>query len=206
MRTLLLLISISALLACAGSAQAATSKTHRAPTCAVEGSVTVALNPQARVYVRSQRGDSDQHQLIGCLLRSGQRVQLDSWFSCGCSRGDESAPQVWLRGRIVAINRFGCPPDPILGGCAGSARTVSLRTGETLRRADTGTAVAALVLGPRGSFAYVSSGEVVVKSDGTGETVVLDAGPGVDHDSLAIAGARVYWTRSGAPQTALLTP
>jgi hypothetical protein len=168
--------------------------------------VTVALNPQARVYVRSQRGDADQHLLIGCLLRSGQSVQLDSWFSCGCSRGDESAPQVWLRGRIVALNRYSCPPDPVLGSCVGAARTVSLRTGEPLRRANTRTSVAALVLGPRGSFAYVSSGGAVVKSDATGESVVLDAGAGIDPDSLAVAGARVYWTRSDAPQTALLTP
>jgi len=168
--------------------------------------VTVVQNAQARVYVRSQRGDADQHLLIGCLLRSGQSVQLDSWFSCGCSRGDESAPQVWLRARIVALNRFSCPPDPLLGGCVGSARTVSLRTGETLRRANSGTAIATLVQGPRGAFAYVASGGVVVKSAQPGETVVLVAAPGVDPYSLASAGSRVYWLRGGTPQTALLTP
>jgi hypothetical protein len=197
---------VPALLACAGSAQAATSASQRAPACAAKGSVTVAANPLARVYVRARRGDADQHVLVGCLLHSGQRVELDSWSSCGCSRGDESAPQVWLRQRIVAVNRYSCPPDPTLGDCVGEARTVSLRTGETLRRAISGTSVAALVLGPRGSFAYVSAAGAVVKSDATGETVVLDAGPGIDPGSLAVAGARVYWLRGGAAQTALLAP
>lgn len=196
----------SAVLVGAAGAPAATARPRRAPSCAVKGSVTVALNPLARVYVRAERGDSDQHVLVGCLLRSGQRVRLESWFSSGLSRGDEAAPQVWLRERIVAVNRYSCPPDPSLGDCGGSARTVSLRTGETLRRASTGSSVAALVLGPRGAFAYVSSGGAVVKSDAAGETVVLDAGPGAEPGSLAIAGARVYWLRAGAPQTALLAP
>jgi hypothetical protein len=208
MRTTLLLLCACCLpLASAVPASAARPGSGPASApCAAKGSKTVALNPLARVYVRAQRGDADQHVLVGCLLHSGQRVQLDSWFSCGCSRGDESAPQVWLRERIVAVNRYGCAPDPLAGGCTGSARTVSLRTGETLRRASTGTSVAALVQGPRGSFAYVSSGGAVVKSDATGETVVLDAGPGVEPQSLAAAAARVYWLRAGAPQSALLTP
>jgi hypothetical protein len=205
MRSLLLLTSMLFLLAGAGSAHADTFTAQRAPACAVKGSTTVAQNEQARVYERSQRGDEDQHVLVGCLLRSGQRVQLGSWFSCGCSRGDESAPQVWLRARIVAINRFSCPPYPTLDPCVGSARTVSLRTGETLRRAGTGSSLAALVLGPRGAFAYVSSAGGVVKSDADGQ-IVLDTGPGVDAGSLAAAGPRVYWLRGGAPQTALLSP
>jgi hypothetical protein len=206
-RVLPLLIAAAALLTGAGSAQAAKASPHRplAP-CAVRGSVAVAQNEQARVYVRSERGDADQHLLVGCLLRSGQRVVLDSWFSCDCSRGDEAEPQVWLRARIVAVNRYSCPPDPTLGPCMGSARTVSLRTGETLRRASTGTFLEALVQGPRGAFAYVSSGGGVLKSDATGETVVVVTGPGIDPDSLAIAGARLFWLRDGAPQTAVLTP
>lgn len=205
MRSLLLLASLSVLLACAGSANAARPRHHSAPTCAAKGATTVALNPQARVYVRSQRGDADQHLLIGCLLRSGRTTHLDSWFSCGCSRGDEIGPQVWLRGTVVALNDYSCPPDPLLGGCVGGAHTFDLRTRRTLRRANTGTAVSALVLGPGGSFAYVSSGGAVAKSDAGGEGV-LDAGPGVDPTSLAVAGARVYWTRGGAAQSAVLTP
>jgi hypothetical protein len=205
MRSLVPLASVLVLLVCACAAQAATPTAQRAPACAAKGSVTVAQNEQARVYERSQRGDADQHVLVGCLLRSGQRVQLAGWFSGDCSRGDESTPQVWLRARIVAVNRYGCPPDPTLGPCVGSARTISLRTGETLRRAGTGSALAALVLGPRGAFAYVSSAGGVVKSDADGQ-LLLDTGPGVDPASLAAVGPRVYWMRGGSPQTALLRP
>lgn len=210
MRTKLLLLCIccALLVVFAASATAATSGARSKPApCAAKGSTTVALNPLARVYVRSQRGDVDQHVLVGCLLHTGQRVQLTTWFNSGLSRGDELAPQVWLSGRIVAVNRYGCSPDPLSpADCSGGARTVSLRTGETLHRANTGSSVAALVQGPRGSFAYVSSGGAVVKSDATGETVVLDAGPGVDPTSLAVASARVYWLRAGAAQSSLLTP
>jgi len=209
MRTkLLILCAIGALLVLAASASAARSRPHRAPApCAAKGSKTVALNPLARVYVRSQRGDADQHLLIGCLLRSGQTVQLDSWFSCDCSRGDESPPQVWLRERIVAVNRYGCSPDPSSPlDCTGSARTVSLRTGETLHRASTGTSVAALVQGPRGSFAYVSSGGAVLKADADGEGVLLDAGPGVVPGSLAAAGVHIYWMHGVIPYAASLRP
>jgi hypothetical protein len=79
-------------------------------------------NVQARVYERSQRGDADQHLLVGCLLHSGQSVVLDSWFSCDCSRGDEIPPQVWLRERIVVVNRYGCSPDFVAPfDCSGRA-------------------------------------------------------------------------------------
>jgi hypothetical protein len=136
-------------LALAGPAQAATAR-HRpaAAACAVRGSTTVALDPQARVYARSQRGDADQHELFGCLLR----------------------------------------------------------TRRTLRRASTGSSVAALVLGPRGAFAYVSGGGAVVKSDASGEGVVLDPGPGIDPASLAIGGTWVFWMHGTVPIASRLAP
>jgi len=204
--TVLLLCACCALLVPVASAPAARSGFRPAPApCAAKRSTTVAQNVQARIYVRSQRGDADQHLLIGCLLRSGQRVQLASWFSSGLSRGDEPAPQVWLRERIVAVNRYSCSPDPTSpADCVGGARTVSLRTGETLRRANTGTSVAALAQGPRGSFAYVSSGGAVLKSDADGEGVLLDPGPGIVADSLATAGVHVYWIHGALPVTAAL--
>ena len=36
------------------------------------------------------------------------------------------------------------------------------------------------------------------------EERVVDAGPGVEPGSLALAGARLYWTRDGLPQSAQL--
>jgi hypothetical protein len=203
---LLLLLAGTVFALAAPAAHARKLRPHRVLSpCAVKRSTTVALDSQARLYTRSQRGDTDQHSLVGCLLRSGRAIELESWFSCNCSRGDEVAPQVWLRGTVVAINRYGCAPDPLLGGCVGSARTFDLRTRRTLRQADTGTSVQTLVIGPGGAFAYVSSGGAVIKADADG-TVVLDGGPGIDPDSLALGGAWVYWTRGGAPHSAQLKP
>lgn len=178
----------------------------RAPSlCGVKNSTTVAVSAKARVYERSRRGDSDEHVLVGCLLGSGRRLALETWFDCGCSRGDESRPQVWLRGTVVAINRFSCPPDPGLGPCSGRAHTVDLRTSRTLREAQSGDVVSDLVLGARGAFVLLRIGGAVVKSDAEGEGV-LDPGPRVELGSLALAGSRVYWTRDGAPRSALLHP
>ena len=44
---------------------------------------------------------------------------------------------------------------------------------------------------------------VVVKVDAAGQAV-LDRSPGIDPDSLALVGNRIYWTRDGLPQTAVL--
>lgn len=174
-----------------------------AKPCAAKGSTTYARTAQARVYARTT-AESDDHVLVGCLLGSGRRVTLDSWFSCGCSRGDEFEPQVWARGTVIAINRYSCPPDPLLGLCNGRAHTVELRTGRTLREATTGGAIGQLVIGPRGSFAVIAA-RGVLKSDADGEAV-LDPEPGVEPGSLALAGSLLYWTRDGVPRSVRLRP
>jgi len=40
---------------------------------------------------------------------------------------------------------------------------------------------------------------VVIVRRGTEQ--VADAGPGVEHFSLAVAGRRLYWTRDGVPRS-----
>jgi len=182
----------------AGPAQA---HPPRAKPCAARGSTTVARSVQARVYVRDMR-ESDDHALVGCLLGNGRRVTLETWFSCDCSRGDENDPQVWLRGTVVAVNRYSCPPDPFLGPCVGRARTVALRSGRTVRELQTGGRVGELVIGERGAFALLLGG-AVMKVDAEGEAV-LDPGPGVEEGSLALAGPRLYWMRDDAPRSARL--
>jgi len=193
-----LLALLATLLLSAGSAQA---HPPRAKACAARGSTTVARSVQARVYVRDA-SESDDHVLVGCLFGSGRRITLETWFSCDCSRGDENDPQVWLRGAVVAVNRYGCSPAPEPDPCYGRAHTVGLRSGRTLRELQTGGRVTELVIGGRGSFA-VLIGSAVVKADADGEAV-LDPGPGVEAGSLALAGARLYWTRDDAPRSARL--
>jgi len=199
---LLLVLALAAAPASAQVQAQARPATAGATACAAGGSVTVARGVQARVYVRAQRGDGDRHELVGCLLGSGRKLLLDSWFSCGCSRGDESAPQVWLRGTVVAINRYGCPPGPELGPCVGRVRSVALRSGRTLREVETGGLIGQLVLGERGAFALSVDG-AVRKADADG-VATLDRGPGVEDGSLALAGPLLYWTRDGAPHSARL--
>jgi hypothetical protein len=201
---LLLLPALALLAAPAAHARSASAARPVAASCAAKGTTTVARSGQARVWVRT-RGDSDEHVLVGCLLGSGRRLLLDSWFSCDCSRGDELAPQVWLRGTVVAVNRWGCPPDPVLlGPCTGRARTVDLRARRTLRSATSDGYVSQLAIGPRGAFAILV-GSALVKADADGEAV-LDPGPGIESGSLAFAGALLYWTRDDAPRSARLHP
>ncbi len=192
-----LAVALVALLAVTGPAPGAQAASK---PCAARRSTTVARNAQVRVYERG----SDDHVLVGCLLSSGRRLTLDSWFSCGCSRGDESAPQAWLRGTVVAVNRYSCDPIDPLGGCSGSARTVDVRTRRTLRSASTGGSVGELLIGPHGAIALVA-GRGLVAADADGERV-LDPGPGIAHGSLAFAGPLLYWTSGGAPRSAQLRP
>ncbi len=200
-----ILPALAALLVAAGPAQAASHAATAARAtpkpCAVRGSTTVARNAQVRVYARTAR-ESDDHTLVGCLLGSGRRLALDAWFSCGCSRGDESEPQVWLRDTVVAVNRSSCAPDPFAGGCAGSVRTVDRRTRRTLRRANTGGPVGELAIGPSGLIAVVTA-RGLVASDAEGERV-LD--PATQVAALAFAGGLLYWTSGDQPRSALLRP
>lgn len=203
-RTTILLASLALAAALAPASASAAVRPAAAPSCAAKGSATVARSGLARVYVRGARGDADQHELVGCLLGSGRRTLLDSWFSCDCSRGDESDPQVVLRGALVAVNRYSCPPGPELGSCTGAVRSVDLRTRRTLRRGNSGGYLSELALGPRGALAFVR-GSALVASDAAGERV-LDPGPGIEPGSLAFAGSLLYWTRDGAARSARLSP
>ena len=57
------------------------------------------------------------------------------------------------------------------------------------------------VVAGRGFYAY-EDGRVVRVRGATEE--VLDAGPGIEPGSLAIAGRRLYWTRDGLPLSSAL--
>jgi hypothetical protein len=67
--------------------------------------------------------------------------------------------------------------------------------------ADTG-ALIGLVIKPNGSVAYVL-GQRLIRTDSRG-SAVLDVGPGIDAESLAVNPTRVYWLRDNMPRTASL--
>jgi hypothetical protein len=167
----------------------------RKPAKPCPGGSAIERSVQARVYERG----ADDHVLVGCYLRSGRRTELASWFSCGCSIGDDPEPQVWLAGRHVAVNQYSCSPIDPMSPCVGSLKVVDLRSGRVRYSADTGS-LGGLVIKRNGSVAYVL-GQRLIRIDSTGSTV-LDEGPGIDGDSLAANPTRVYWMSDGVPKTA----
>ncbi len=191
-RTIIGTLALAALLAVAAPASAAT-KRERERICAKRG-VTAAKSPSARVFEVDRDGD---HTLYGCLRAGGRLRVLATWFSCGCSVGDENAPDAALHaGVFVALTHFpSCGPFPCESGPSYSLR--NLRSGRAVSPQGT---VSQVVAG-RGFYAY-EDGRVVRVRGGTEE--VLDAGPGIEPGSLAIAGRRLYWTRDGQPLSSAL--
>lgn len=169
----------------------AKAKRKLAP-CTARGDVTLNRNTVARVY---EVEDDDTHSVYGCMYDTRKRRLLASWFSCGCSTGDESGPTVWLSGRFVALTRLSCPP-PGMGDCTGSLRVVDLRTGKAIHA---GPYPSELLLKRNGSIAYVVGTKVIVY-DAKGVRTV-DDGPGIEADSLAANGRLLYWMRGGVARS-----
>jgi hypothetical protein len=184
-------LAATAILALAAPAEAA--KPHE--RCEHQG-FTVEKSAHVRVFSTNHDGDQ---ALYACWRANGRRQLLATWFSCGCSIGDEPAPFTELHaGRYLEVTLpANCGPFPA-PDCGGSS--TSLRDVKT--RAEVGTegdVTDVVKLGPR-RFAYVDGRVVVVR--GTAQEV-LDPGPGIEPGSLAAAGQRLYWLRGGVPFTAL---
>jgi hypothetical protein len=196
MGTCVALIAAACSLAAAPAAGAAPAK-KKARACTERGS-TVARSLQARLYVRTT-GDYDR-SLIGCIYRTGRRRVLDSWYSCGCSVADDTAPRVAaLAGRFVAVaGSYSCGP-PGFPCSAPDLYVIDLRSGRTRHVIDGGGTSAVLVK-PNGSIAYLL-GSQLIRIDATG-TAVLDEGPGIDPKSLAASAGRLYWMNGETPRTA----
>ena len=182
-----LLLTILLVLAVPAAADAATKQER---ICAKRGA-TVARSATARVFEVNR---SDQRTLYACLRRGGGLQALASWFSCECSVADEPAPAAeLLAGHFVAVTHYpSCGPFP----CEATT-TYTLRNLRSRREVAPQGDVWQVVTGP-GFFAY-DDGRVVRVRGGREE--VLDAAPGIEHFSLAVAGLRVYWMRDGAPQS-----
>ena len=146
----------------------------------------------ARVFETDRGGD---RTLYACLRRGGRLQALASWFSCDCSVGDDTAPSVeLLTGHFAVVTHYpSCGPFP----CEAST-TYTLRNLRSRREVTPQGDVWQVVTG-RGFFAY-DDGRVVRVRGGREE--VLDAGPGIEHFSLAVAGLRLYWIRDGQPHAA----
>jgi len=105
---------------------------------------------------------------------------------------------VWdAKRRKVVAGFLAQPPEP---GATDLLYTDS-RPGVTDLELTSGGAVAWIVSGRPNNDGYFS----IQKADGTAPgKVVLDEGPTIDPDSLAIGGNRIYWVNAGQPRSAIL--
>jgi hypothetical protein len=108
--------------------------------------------------------------------------------------GDDPAPGVeLLAGRFVSLTHYpSCGPFP----CE-TPTTYSLRNVRSGREVAPQGHVRQVVTGP-GFFAYEDGRVVIVRGEAEH---VADAGPGIEHFSLAVAGRRLYWMRDGVPRS-----
>jgi hypothetical protein len=197
MRNVLIAIGCMTAVVLAAQPVAAATKKERRRICAARGA-TLASSRLARVFLVDRDGD---RSLYGCMRSDGRLQLLATWYSCGCSTGDDPDPSVRLRARrFVELTEYeSCGPQPA-PDCGGEATT--LRDLRSRHEAAVQGALVQVVAGPAGAFAF-SDGRVVLVA-GDGIALVLDPGPGVEPGSLAFARTRLYWTRDGLPRSAPL--
>ena len=193
-----------------------------AATCQVSGSKPEEASRSARVFSRreSRRAEGRRTRApvrawYGCLHSRGRRVGLGVVGAAGVFL-DRIAP-VRLAGRYVGhANEFTASP----GDATGAVVLVTdLRTGRVKRRFENAPTfstydVTDLELSVTGSVAWIArvrsgagGAEIheVVKMDSTTATAqVLDAGPSIAPDSLALSGSTLYWTNGAVPRSAVL--
>ena len=154
---------------------------------------TVSANEQARLFYVGERRDN---VLYVCWLKTERVRKLGS-----LNLGDVGPAVPVLSGRWVAYDRLSCWDG---GECAGRIVVRSAQTGKVLHQAPLQPGrTKAIVLTTSGTAAWIRVG--VYKLDGAGVTL-LDGSPwpAIDQESLALAGTRAYWLRSGQPASALL--
>jgi hypothetical protein len=189
-----------------GAASASAASSSSAAGCESRRSTTVEASDVARVFTKGAR-------LYACLHKSGRNVLLGPGGR-GCR--DYCVDNLALAGRFVAFDRRSSTRSAV----ATAVFVADLRTRRVraLWRSgtldgQTYTRVQSIVASRAGTAAWIwsysapGSGLPVtyeVRSSANGG-MVLDSGSEIDAASLAIAGARVYWIKAGAPATALIT-
>jgi hypothetical protein len=182
----------------------------RTEDCRTRGR-TVEANGYVRVFV-SVRAEGQVRIYYGCDLARRRARELGVR-----ERGAGGVTAHFgLAGRRIAFESIHCgdPTDP----CSGHVWRTDMRTGRVRIVAQmTGPREAPpasdLLLTPDDTVVWIRPdgapgpnglpGPAVSKVGPDGRLVVLDPGPGVEPGSLATAGNRIYWTRSGAAQTFL---
>jgi hypothetical protein len=168
------------------------------PDCRREGQ-TVAANSTTRVL--ETRDAAGYLVLSACDLRSRRKRLLGRAF--GIHSG-ASPVFLALNAHYVAtsIQAYDSDqPSSVLEVTVHDAKT-----GKKRRSTDLVAAVASLMLSAKGTAVWTEriNGSVRVHAlDSTGAPV-LDASPGIEFGSTALAGNRAYWMRAGAAVSALV--
>jgi hypothetical protein len=202
----------SAAVVALAAAPVADAKPKPKPTCTPKKSKTVVANSQVRVYRRAVKvSGSTAKATFACLYSKPRpiRFPLDPDFP-----EESTFSPIALSGHFVAF--AGVQP---CAACADSATFIYVidvkkhgfvATFLDDDGDDLGLGVKALVLKPNGSLAFSleNNGAPVAIAKwehGTANPVMLDKGPDIAMESLALAGSTLYWMTAGVVKTAPLS-
>jgi hypothetical protein len=188
---------------------APTASAARIGKCHI-GKATIAAASKYAVIYRKK----DKRGLFvsyACHLKVGDPIRLSNHDD---PDGDTVVAPKVLAGRYAAYAVTHCP-GPGGEDCISRVYVLDVRTRRNVHAAkafegDTNDFfTVGMAVTPHGDVAWISQSddpgdqfEVHVMTEEGKRT--LDAAPDIAADSLAIGGNRVYWTRGGAPQSALL--
>ncbi|MDX6689108.1 MAG: hypothetical protein QOG15_565 [Solirubrobacteraceae bacterium] len=192
-----------AVLATASATAAPAAARASKRTCHPAHTKTLMASARVRVFE-----SNTTHATYGCLL---SRKRPHRFYVPDFPTGYDP---IAVAGRFVA---YGAYSDCAAGFCDPNGVIVQdLRTGH-VTFADASLRVAtvhSLVLRANGSVAWIQSsfnelgsflpGFAVVKVQRGQPPVILDSGPTVAPDSLALAGGTLYWTKDGTPSSGAL--
>jgi hypothetical protein len=192
------LIPLAGLALLALAAPASTSAASTAAKCSPKGSTALLATTEARVF-------KQRDNVFACRYKTGKVVKLGVDFSAGGA----GVHDFQLAGKYVGLVDDDCDAcDPVI-------TVYDLTTGKARRDVDAAQGdgeepgVTSYVLTAKGSIAWIVVGEEtrVFKSDGASAkaATLLDGAKGVEDDSLALAGNRIYWMRGTTVQTATLS-
>jgi hypothetical protein len=181
-------------------------------TCEVPRSKTHLASQTVRVFTTRERVDTSvgpglDTVLKACLRRHRRPFELERSTAVDTA-GFREFGNVTLAGTHVALTWRSC--DRHGQYCAGGLKVWDVRARREVRSSE-GSWASDLELHPNGSVAWISAPLTLTAPATAGAVRVID-GAGertlstgaVAPDSLALGGARLYWTEDGLPRASLL--
>jgi hypothetical protein len=187
----------------------------------------VLADTHAQVYVArvfSTISKEEERVYLACAYGRRHTYELgDAGMAPATPSGDSGTVVLALSGDVVAYEQWSVEETQGIGPYVGRDLifVLDLRTGRVLHKLPTGTpnppnpsevgvgGAGSLVLKPDGAVAWIvdtvarEGRHQVHAVDSTGSRE-LASGPGIDSESLALAGSTLYWTDEGKPETAVL--